>query len=437
MGDGHIRAVLSALGRIRAGRRPCASFRWLLAAGAVGLGACSSCVLAASVAPDGGPRGLGPLGGDFLTTNQGDDTLSVVGPSAGADAGLLFVPIVEPHNAEMPHELSTDPAGRFFLVGLMEMPASDTAAMTSGNEIAMMNSTLPGYLLQLRASDGALVAAAKVDPNPGENVLTLDGATAYVSCFNQPQVVQAVAAGDTNPRDMDGNIWIVDTATMAAIGKFPVCPEPHTISLSPDGTRMFVSCLNDEIAVVDIWNPRAPSLVARVSETGGPDGGIEVLPTEATDQPLFVQASPVDASGGYTVWVTDVGTSDVRVLDAASLSFVDVMPMTSKPVRVTFSPDGKTAYVAHQAPDGIAVFDAARRAQTGDIPLSRPTCVNARQMLPSGDGKTGYVLCEGDHVHGGQFVRLDLAADPPSVVSSTPLGIDPTELGFLPAPPAN
>jgi DNA-binding beta-propeller fold protein YncE len=197
--------------------------------------------------------------------------------------------------------------------------------------------------------------------------------------------------------------------------------------ISPDGARLFVPCLNDEIAVIDISSPRAPTLVIRVSEN--PLG--EVLPSSASYWPWALAVSPKDASGAYSVWISDWESPfDVRVLDGQTLKFDKVIPTPWLPFLTSFSADGKTAYTAHQNPSGIAVFDVATRTQTGDIDLPTVSCVNPHQILLSADGSKGYVLCEGDHFAEGQFVILDLASK--AVLSKTPLGIYPVKMELLP-----
>ncbi len=400
----------------------------------------SSVALAALVAacggvgvPDGGAAPLRALAGRIITTNQGDATLSVIEPESGTVEAPILVPIVEVQNMEMPHEISADPAGRFFVIGLMEMPAGSTADLAA-NEIAMMNSTLPGWALKLSGRDGSLLAKGQVDPAPGDNELSADGAVSWVSCFNQAQVLALENQGDVNLRDLDGRIFALDTTDMSVTDAIAVCPEPHVLSLSPDGRRLFVTCLNDEVAVLDVVDPRSPTLVARVSEEVSSAGvSVEVLPSDATRGPYALQTSPAGPDGGYTVWVSNAIDDSVAVLDATSLTFVAQLPMLALPVFTTFSADGSKAYVAHQQPDGIAVFDTASTAQVAEVALGPPDCLGARQVLLSGDGGIAEVLCEGDHRHGGQYALVDLVAG--TVLSSSTLGIAPMEMAELPSAP--
>jgi DNA-binding beta-propeller fold protein YncE len=398
------------------------------------------CGHSGAAAPDGGDAGnggnpaCGNLDGLVITTNQGDDTLSVIDPDGGQPVCALYPPAIDAANMEMPHELSVDLNGKFFIIGMMEMPGSD-AAMASANEIAMMNSTAPGYALEFSAQDGAFLGKVQVDPDPGDNELSADNSVVYVSCFNQPQVLAAEAAGDTNPADMYGKIFAVDTATMTVITSIEVCPEPHILELSPDGNYLFSSCLDDEIAMIDVSNPRAPKLVGQIREGANP--GQEQLPSNAAYWP-YAQQPSYAAGGQYTVWVSNwnpshLGIGIATITDqssAAANSFTTYIPMGSTPVFTTFSTDGSRAYNAHQGPDGVAVFDMVTLTQIDDIPLAAPDCQNPHQVLLSADGLMAAVLCEGDHSGAGQYAILDLTTK--RVVSSTPTGTYPVEMRLLP-----
>ncbi len=377
----------------------------------------------------GGIPSAGPLGGKFVTTNQADGTLSVVEPTGCKFDGPILTPVIVEQNMEMPHEISMDPNGQFFVICYMEMPASDRAALAQGaSEIAMMNSTIPGYLLKLSAKDGSLLGKVQVEPDPGDNALSPDGTVAYVSHFNQPAVIAAETAGVTDPTKMYADLYAIDTASMAVLAKVPTCPEAHVIELSPDGKRLYVTCLDDEVSVIDVSNERAPVKLQNVQELPGG----EELPSSASLSPYALQTSPLDGS----VWVSNWGSKDLRIMDATKLQFVQTVqtPGGALPVFTTFTADGKTAYNAHQQPDGVAVYswNGQSAALVTDLTMPASDCQNPHQIVLSADEKTGYVLCEGDHVHPGQFVTLDLTTH--AVVCSQAIGIYPIEMDLMPMP---
>jgi DNA-binding beta-propeller fold protein YncE len=360
------------------------------------------------------------LGGLVISTNEGDDTLTVISPISGQARSPILVPVVVEANMEMPHELSTDPLGRFLVAGLMEMPLSFANSLASTTEIAMMNSTLPGYLLKFNP-DGTLAAKLQVEEDNGDNALSLDGEVAFVSHYDLPKIFAARQAGDTDVRHMDSNLWAIETAGLTAISKTPICPAAHIIQLSPDGGTLYATCLPDEIAVVDVTDPRSLR-VQRVPEI---PGTVED-PTNAQLSPFALQVAPLDGS----VWVSNWLSKDVRVMDASSRNFVATLPLNATPFFTTFSSDGKTAYVCHQAPDGVTVFDAVSRQRLSDHALAATDCIAPHQLLVFEGGTIGGLLCEGDHKSPGSYLKVDLSTW--AIVSRTATGIYPVEMDLLP-----
>jgi DNA-binding beta-propeller fold protein YncE len=357
----------------------------------------------------------------MLTTNQGDGTMSVVEPATGKFVGPLFQPIVQPHNMEMVHELSTDPNGKFFVVGLMEMDPSEQDLINSANEMAMMISVIPGYLLKLSHQDGSLIGKVQVDPNPGDNLLSPDGKVAYVSHYDL-HLVQTGASGPV--RGMDSRLWAIDTDTMTAISSIPICAAAHVLESPESGNPVYATCLADEVAVVDVTDPAHMSVIRVQEAPGTPE-----VPTSASFAPFALQVSPHDGS----VWVSNFTSKDVRVMDVSTQppAFKEILPINATPVFMTFNRAGDLAYLAHKSPDGITVFDGLKRTILGDHPLQAPDCINPHQVVLSDDEKSAYVLCEGDHNSDGQYAIVDLATW--GVTHSTRIGIYPVEMDILPA----
>ena len=83
----------------------------LLASLVLALAACGQEVPVSEDAYRRDPVPIGALTGKILTTNSGDDTLSVVDPAAPAMPGRMPVGF-SPVELEGPHHLSVDPGGR-------------------------------------------------------------------------------------------------------------------------------------------------------------------------------------------------------------------------------------------------------------------------------------------------------------------------------------
>jgi hypothetical protein len=63
----------------------------------------------------------------------------------------------------------------------MEMPLAFANSLASTTELAMMNSSRPGYLLKFNP-DGTLAGKLQVEEDNGDNALSADGTTGYVLC---------------------------------------------------------------------------------------------------------------------------------------------------------------------------------------------------------------------------------------------------------------
>lgn len=61
---------------------------------------------------------------------------------------------------------------------------------------------------------------------------------------------------------------------------------------------------------------------------------------------LLPLAAPVQAAGGYQVYVTNEKSGDVTVIDGASFKAIATFPVGKRPRGIHASPDGKTVYVA-------------------------------------------------------------------------------------------
>jgi hypothetical protein len=365
--------------------------------------------------------------GKIVTSNNGDDTLSIVDPATVGPAQRLPVGF-NPVELEGPHHLSVDPAGRFIYLNL------SLAVMGSGSgpHGSHGSGMLPGWVLKLDTTSGREVARAVVESNPGDNVLSADGKTLYVTHYDVPLWFKGVGP-DRNIRDGDSKLVVIDTETMAVKAKVPICPAAHGVRLSPDETRLYATCGPDEIAVVTLpaMTVRrvplipgsveggtcircpyalsvAPDGVVWVSSTGSDFGGRGALhlfdPTLPGDGD-FDQAATVQYRGG-AMFAAFVGTKE---------SYRAYLPERG----------------GRAGGDQIHIYEPQPRGQPprelGTIPLTRPDCQNAHMVLA--EGTRGHLICEGDQVRPGTFVWLDLEAR--SVLGSVPIGVFPDGLALV------
>jgi DNA-binding beta-propeller fold protein YncE len=363
--------------------------------------------------------------GKIVTTNNGDDTLSIVDPAAPAPPQKIPVGF-NPVDLEGPHHISVDPAGKFLYVNL-SLPASVVGVGPHG---AHGSSVKPGWVLKLDATTGREVGRVDVDPNPGDNTLTPDGKTLYVTHYDLPSWF-ANSAPDKNIRDGDSKLIAIDTATMVRTAKVPICPAAHGVRMSVDGKQLYATCGPDEIAVVDL-----PAMtVRRVALTPGtPEGG------SCTRCPYALTVAP-----DGTVWVSSIGMGTsargmVSLYDPVTGEF-DPASHTQLRGSAMFAAfigtkEAYRAFVPEQgaAGDAVRIYQSQPRGtplmEIGAITLDRADCQKAHML--EAEGTHGHMVCEGDHVNPGTFVWLDL--DARTVMGSQPIGVFPDGLVLVRAP---
>jgi hypothetical protein len=373
------------------------------------------------------PPPIGSMAGKIVVTDNGDDTLSIVDPAAPAPAKRLPVGF-NPVELEGPHHLSVDPAGKYVYVNL-SMALGAAAAGPHGSHGA---STLPGWVLKLDTNGGAEVGRAQVEANPGDNTLTADGKTLYVTHYDLPRWVAGATMMDLRKGDSD--LLAIDTATMTVKSRTPICPAAHGVRLSASGDHLYATCGPDEIAVVDL-----PALTVR---------RVPLVPglVEAGNCARCPYALSVAPDG--VVWVSSVGSGttgrglislfDPTLPGGGDFDQAAAVQLRGGALFAAFVGDATSyrAYVPIQSPAGdhVLVYQPQPRGtppvQMGDFVLDRADCQNAHMLRT--DGNQGQLVCEGDHVNPGTFVWLDLAAT--KVIGSVKIGVFPDGLALVKAP---
>jgi hypothetical protein len=379
-----------------------------------------------------GPTDPAPIAmrGRLVVTNNGDDSLSVVDPT-GAGPALRIPTGLQPIEPEGPHHLSAAPDGSAVYVNI----SYSVVGGGGGPHGAHGNGTMPGFVLKVGTSDGALISKVLVDNNPGDNELSPDGATLYVTHYDLPAWTKGVATG--NIRDGDSMLIAVDTATMTKKWEAALCPAAHGLQLSRDGNALYATCAPDEIAVVDLT--RSPVGVTRVALPGFSEG------EGCLRCPYALGVAPDDS-----VWVASIGPSNGRdgqggidVYDPAMGAFDPARKLNTlgSALFPAFAPAatgaGYRAYIPEQqrnANDRMLIYDVpaggAVAVEAAPITLDRASCENAHVIHVDAGAGTAQVVCEGDHIRPGSMVFVDLAAQ--SVSRTVQLGIFPDDIAVVP-----
>lgn len=376
------------------------------------------------------PAPIGALGGKILTSNVGDDTLSVLDPALPGPAGRLPVGF-NPVELEGPHHLAADPAGRFVYVNL------SLAVMGSGSGPHGVHGggDQPGFVLKLDTATGREVDRVKVDANPGDSTLSLDGRTLYVTHYDDIRWRRGQGAA---------NLAVIDVDKMVVRQRQPLCPAAHGVRLSRDGTTLYATCGPDQMAVVQVQDPALPVRLVPVPNGTPPES------TTCQRCPYGLSVAPDD-----TVWLSNLGPNggtagrgSVEVYDprlpgapGAPPGGFDPgrgIPLRGRALFAAFMKDGEgfRVVVPEQAGpgDSVHVFSPGMAGvapvRLGGIDLDPSQCLNAHMLLIEPDGRRGQLICEGDHRGPGSFLWLDLEGS--AVLAAVPAGVFPDGLVLVP-----
>jgi hypothetical protein len=374
------------------------------------------------------PAPLGSLVGKLLTSNVGDDTLSVLDARTPGPAARLPVG-ANPVELEGPHHLSADPAGRFVYLNLSMAVAGSGGGPHGFHGLG----DTPGYVVKLDTATGKEVARVRVEPNPGDNTLAADGRTLYVTHYDEKRWRSDGA---------DAQLLVLDVERMVITARRALCPAAHGVRLSADGQTLYSTCGPDELAVVDLRDPSLP--LRRVPVPGGLVGG------KACQRCPYALGVAPDGS----VWVSSLGPGSagrgsVDVFDPSreggSFDPQRRIGFTGRPVFAEFvrGPGGATDYQAvvpeQQAPgDRLHLYRSAGpgAAPIGEAVIDLPPadCLNAHMALVAEGGQRAQLVCEGDHKGPGTLVWLDLAGR--GVLGATTTGVFPDGIVLVPGVPA-
>lgn len=130
--------------------------------------------------------------------------------------------------------------------------------------------------------------------------------------------------------------WNTDTYAEAALVR--VGTSPHSIAISPDGTRLAVVCFDSD----DLW----------LIDTG----------TAAVSERIPLGDGPQDVAwtaDGARILTADVDSDAISVIDAATGALTAQIPTGDAPTSVATSADGRTAYVTNLNDATVVLLDTA------------------------------------------------------------------------------
>jgi DNA-binding beta-propeller fold protein YncE len=292
-----------------------------------------------------------------------------------------------------------------------------TSNVLPGPHATHGSSTTFGWVQKLSLDSLEVLGQARVDPNPGDIVLSPDGRTVVVSHFDLQRAID-------NPTDLElarARLAVIaaDTIGTDALDRRYVttCVAPHGMVFGGDGL-LYVACYGEDVvARVDLEDPSTEPELLELGPGAGDFGA-----------PNFGPYALLTSPDGAWIAVSNTVSDDVRFLEVAT-GVVDesrTLFTNGAPFFPAFDEDGATLAVVTQQPDAVRVIDMA----TGDELVGREF-VDDECPLPHivvHEGPDLLVVCEGDKQSPGKVVRLDPAL---SIVGEATVGLYPDAIVSL------
>jgi YVTN family beta-propeller protein len=211
----------------------------------------------------------------------------------------------------------------------------------------------------------AVAATAWAEPGkylgPSCVVASKDGASLYVLNVDAKQVAVVQAAGGKVAKT------------------FPLAAEPTGLCLSPDGSKLYVTCAAPlgTVSVIDIASGQVSATIA-AGHTAG---------------------APVVSPDGKRLYVSNRFNNDVSVIDLEAKKEIARVPVSREPIAAAITPDGKTVLINNLVPtDRADSYDVASVVTLIDTATNKTTpirLINGSTGLfgvcVAPDGKRAYV----------------------------------------------
>lgn len=352
-----------------------------------------------------------------LITNSLSDTLSVV--DLGSMEIIATRPVGRnPVDVDGPHHLALDAEDGHAYVAL-SYPTSQTVL---GPHATHGSSAAYGWVQKLRLDDLSVVGQVRVDPNPGDIVLSPDRKYVVVSHFDLQRAID-------NADDLGkarSSVAIIERESFGAPGAKPklvtTCVAAHGMVFGPDG-ELYVACYGEDVvAKLDLSVDDIVPEFLELGEGAGPFGAPNYGPYALTLSP----------DGAWLV-VSNTVSDDLRFIDVAT-GLVDgdrTLFTNAAPFFPSFAASGAKLAIVTQQPDTLRLVD-----MEGDLDDEVKTFLGDECPLPhvvtteerlSGDEEF-LVVCEGDKKSSGRVVRLSKELE---IIGSVDVGVYPDAITMV------
>jgi DNA-binding beta-propeller fold protein YncE len=370
--------------------------------------------------PNTRPKVNVPAGGMGLVSDSKSDTISLLDLATG-QRFASYPAGRDPVTIDGPHHIAANMSLGAAFVGL----SYPVDAASLGPHAAHGGSVVPGYVQKLALDDMRITGQVRVDPNPGDIVLSQDGTRLVVTHFDLQRAI-------ANPGNLDAarsRLAVIDPASLVLLGSpdplwIKACIAPHGMALSrPDGARAFVACYGeDALAIVDLTDASAEVKLVPVGGDASPF------------TPAYGPYTAVMSPDGGTIAVSSTESRDVRFFDVASETFdlTRTYKTQGAPYFAGWSADGARLYIPTQTPDAIRLIDTSLANADLQERVFAPGECDKPHLAEVHSDSVIFVVCEGDWSAPGWVLMLDAVTL--ATIGTSEVGIYPDGLVRLTAP---
>jgi hypothetical protein len=331
-------------------------------------------------------------------SNNGSDTVTVLDleDPASVVSGRAIPVGLDPVDRDGPHHLAVGKERSELYVALAYPPPD----VPLGPHAEHGSSQRAGAVARYSLPDFRLLGTAHTDPNPGDVVLSEDGARLVVSHFDLQKAIKYAEDGVEAQR---ASLLLFDPARIgdsdASPVSIPVCVAPHGVVLSrPSGDVAYVACYGeDALAVVDLADPSHPVERIPLGPAPGPPGS-----------PTYGPYALTLSDDGASIAIGTTISRDLRLYDVATKTVSAAIFSTQGGAFFPlFSPDGKTLLLPTQLPDELIEIDRATMGELRRWTFAGSACSRPHEVRRHPATGDVMLVCEGDHRKDSVVLVLD------------------------------
>ena len=238
----------------------------------------------------------------------------------------------------------------FAAINTGSSPLTATVTVTPGSDANayVPASSSPGTVSVISVATNTLVQTITVGAIPTSVSISPDGGRVYIT------------------NSSSNTVSVINTATNTVVATIAVGNDPDAVVVSPDNTRVFVANLND--GTVSVITTAFNTVTATI---------------HGFQQPRALAISP----GGGTLYVCN--TNDISVINTATDN-VEAIITGESAWEIAISPDGSMIYIT-TLNDSVIVINTTTNSVVATIPVGQ----TPEGLALSPDGSVLYVACFG------------------------------------------